>query len=217
MPGPVDPYPTNPAFQALAESAKLRAQLSALFGYFGQIKNADLDAAAAIVGSKIADAAITAAKIADGAVTVGKEGPRPTALAYHAIDTAIGHNNFTPLVFNQERFDADSIHDTATNTGRLTCKTAGVYLVTANISWAANPTGARVVSIRKNGTLSVAADERVAVTEAFHSTSHCCSKLLRLAVNDYLEVIVHQMSGGNLNVSYSDGVSPEFGMTWVAP
>ena len=78
-----------------------------------------------------------------------------SARAYHNTTQSIPNATDTALAMNSEEYDTDTIHDTATNNSRLTFKTAGKYLVWAEIEWAANGTGERFVAIKKNGTTNV--------------------------------------------------------------
>jgi hypothetical protein len=124
----------------------------------------------------------------------------------------------TTMTFDVERFDqagnaADTMHDNSTNPSRLTCRYAGVYLITANIRWAGNATGDRYLSLLYNNT-----DEIAGVHDTGDATENrqSVSTLWALAVNDYVEVRVHQTSGGNLDVTLSAKISPEFMMVRVA-
>ncbi|KKL75014.1 hypothetical protein LCGC14_2059110, partial [marine sediment metagenome] len=58
----------------------------------------------------------------------------------------------TGLTFDQEDYDTDTIHDTGSNTNRLTATTAGKYIITGAARFAANATGTRRLGIRLNGT-----------------------------------------------------------------
>src|SRR5262245_40483526 len=65
----------------------------------------------------------------------------PAARAYHSANQSINSGTNTTLNFDSERFDSDTIHDNVTNNSRLTCKTAGKYLICCNVRWASNATG----------------------------------------------------------------------------
>src|SRR5512139_267514 len=68
----------------------------------------------------------------------------------------IANDTVTALTFNSERFDTNGIHSTALNTGRLTCQTAGTYVITAHAAFAANATNRRQITIRLNGATIIA-------------------------------------------------------------
>lgn len=140
----------------------------------------------------------------------------PAARVYHSANqTAPTSGTQLTLAFDSERFDTDTIHDTVTNNSRLTCRTAGVYQITGHISWAANATGARQLSIKLNGTtfLAIALDP---VASAASLLIQGVTTLYQLAVNDYVELQALQTSGGALVVNASPNYSPEFMMARVS-
>lgn len=139
---------------------------------------------------------------------------QPAARVFHSANQSITTSAGTALAFDSERFDTDTIHDTVTNNSRLTCKTAGKYQVTGSISFASNVTGLRQVFIRLNGTTAIAIQTAPAVSGSTHELT--VSTLWDFAVNDYVELMAFQSSGGNLNVTVTSSYSPEFMMSRVA-
>jgi hypothetical protein len=126
----------------------------------------------------------------------------------------------TALAFNTERYDqagnaADTMHDTVTNNTRLTCRYAGIYKITGNIAFAANATGFRQVYIRLNGTTVLGYTLDVTASGTLASILNVTTDY-SLAVNDYVELVAQQNSGGALNVTVSANYSPEFMMVRVA-
>lgn len=131
--------------------------------------------------------------------------------------TSIGSGVWTTLAFAAESFDTDTMHDTVTLNGRITIKTAGLYIIRANSGFAANATGVRGIGVRKNGSggtgpsyggdirLNAGAGDAVYLTVAV---------IDKLAVNDYLEVITYQNSGVGLALNASDG-NQSFSAVWV--
>jgi hypothetical protein len=139
---------------------------------------------------------------------------QPAVEVWHSVHQSLANSTEAVLGFDSEIFDTDAIHDPGINS-RLTCKTSGVYLVEFGIEFAVNATGQRYVYIRKNGTANVASAFRAALPT--FQTSVEKVKLLNLAVNDYLELVVFQNSGGALNVESSgNSRAPYFGMVRVA-
>jgi hypothetical protein len=137
---------------------------------------------------------------------------QPAARVYHNANQSIATGTETTLAFNSERFDNDTIHDTSSNNSRLTCKTAGKYLISAQVQWEAGGTSRRILYLRLNGTTKIAT-KRFA---AFEESENDITTLYDLAVNDYVEVRVRQETGGALNVTVTDAYSPEFMMVRVA-
>lgn len=121
----------------------------------------------------------------------------------------------TVLLFTAERWDTDAMHSTVTNTGRITCVTAGKYLVGGTVEFAVNGTGVqRRVYIRRNGVGAVG--QSFVVPQSSYVARVSVTTLVSLAVADYVELVVHQDSGGALNVVDVDQNSPEFWADWVA-
>lgn len=113
--------------------------------------------------------------------------------------TAQSVANATPtiLTFDAEYFDNDAIHDNAINNSRLTCKTAGKYLIIANVSFSGNITGTRAITIMLNG----GEMSGTSIDAPFAGTGKLMiSDVLDLSVNNYIEIAVWQNSGDALNV-----------------
>lgn len=137
---------------------------------------------------------------------------QPAARAFNSANISIATATTTAITLDSERFDTDTIHDTVTNNSRLTCKTAGKYQITGNVSWAASAGGTfRAVQIRLNGATTIAA--ALNSPSASNSSDMAVTTLYDLAVNDYVELMVRQDSGGALNVVASGNFSPEFMMS----
>jgi hypothetical protein len=124
----------------------------------------------------------------------------------------ISNNTRTILLLNAEEFDTDTIHDTVTNSGRLTAKLAGKYIASASVRWASNATGDRLISIKKNGTTLVSENGNDSV-DGNGVLITGSPVIVSLAANDYLEVEVFQDSGGNLDVVVDDRT--QFSMAYL--
>lgn len=114
----------------------------------------------------------------------------------------LSNNTSTEIEFTAADLrDTDSFHDTGTNPERITIPSGlgGWYIVTAQVSFAANSSGRRFIGWRINGSgagvqLSVSPDP----------TNTCvlqCTGELLLSAGQYLSVGVLQSSGGNLAVT----------------
>lgn len=125
---------------------------------------------------------------------------RPSCQAYNSVNISIPNDDDTVVTFDSERYDTSSMHSTVTNTSRIVIPVEGVYLVTFLGSFAANAVGERTCWIRKNGKERITAQEKVAVNGAAVETGIQCATQAFLEVNDYVEVIVEQESGGALNL-----------------
>lgn len=134
----------------------------------------------------------------------------PTVSLSRGGNQSIPNNALTAVIFSRENYDTDSMHSVSVNPSRITFTTAGVYLVTGYIVFDsdATPSGDRVVEIRKNGVDIVAHDARGAGgTDLRPAISVACQE--QFSATDYVELLVHQTSGGALDVLASLG-SPAF-------
>lgn len=161
---------------------------------------------------------ISAAKlnlIDDGILNAHQQ---PAVRVFHNANQSISTATLTALAFNSERFDqaggsASTMHDTATNNTRLTCRYAGVYLISGSVEWANGTTGIREISCRIGGSTYIAdATDTPASVNVYRQT---ITTLYSLAVNDYVELVVQQNSGAGLNVVSSSAWTPEFMMVRV--
>lgn len=156
----------------------------------------------------VATSGVCWAVIADAAPTV------PAARVYNSAAQACTHNNWTTLTFNSERFDTDQIHDTSSNTSRLTCRTPGKYLVFASAQIAANATGNRFIHFLFNGTKSIGGDGKsnMGAGQAVYMST---LSVYQFAVGDYVELRIFQDSGVSLNTVVNGDDSVEFGMVRI--
>jgi len=121
--------------------------------------------------------------------------------------------DWTELAFNQERWDTDTIHDNSTNNTRLTCKTAGKYVITGCFTFPANAVGERGARVYLNGTTTIAMSQSLA--SAADSRMNITT-IYNLGVNDYVELGGYQDSGGILVIPVTGNYSPEFRMQRIA-
>ncbi len=139
----------------------------------------------------------------------------PRARVYHSAAQTIASNltAFTALAFNSEREDTDSMHDPVTNNTRLTCNTAGTYVISGHVLFASNATGVRRLAIRLNGATYLAGTDAAAMSGAPMRLG--VATVFPLSAGDYVELLVAQNSGGDLNVNTNAAQSPEFAMCRV--
>lgn len=133
--------------------------------------------------------------------------------AYRSANNAISTSTDTVLPFDSETFDTNAYHDTSTNNSRLTVPTGagGYYLVTARVTWQNSSSGQRVLKVRKNGsTVTSAIIEGNPGTT--NMTQQTLTDVVSLSAADYLEVVVNQNSGGNLDVTTGDTTNTYFEM-----
>jgi len=138
-------------------------------------------------------------------------GPVPAARVYRTTAQSISNAVANGVGFDAERFDTDNIHDVVTNSTRLTCRTAGKYLIGCNIEWNPNATGERILWIYLNGGTPIA-EARGPNNGATAVVGQIATVLQDMAVGDFVEIYVYQNSGGALNLLSTPNYSPEFWM-----
>jgi len=119
------------------------------------------------------------------------------ARVYHSESLTITNATWTSLTFNREIFDTDAIHDPVTNNSRLTCKTAGIYIIISQLVIYYNAVGVRANHIRLNLTTNLATSD-VIPTSATLYTASVAACIYPLIVGDFVESLVYQNSGGGL-------------------
>lgn len=128
-------------------------------------------------------------------------GPTVTEVGVSAARASVGSggtqsiplNSAAVVLLPNEDYDTDGIHDTTTNTSRLTARTAGVYTVAAMLTWAAAPTGITSLTLLKNGaalTPTVQTDLPSGISRG--TLVH----QLKLAAGDYVELRASTDAGG---------------------
>lgn len=134
------------------------------------------------------------------------------ARAYNSGNLTIATATATVLTLDSERWDTDTIHSTSSNTGRLTCNTAGYYAIWGSVYWAASATSYRQVNIQLNGTTNIVVVRDETNTISSDPMMQDISTVYQLSATDYVELVVRQETGGNLNITAAANYSPEFAM-----
>lgn len=137
---------------------------------------------------------------------------RPFATLVNPATQSITTATDTALTWSTEVADTDGGHSTVTNTSRYTVQTAGHWTFTANVPWASNATGRREVWFRTNGTFVFSTVNMSAGASLQHGQS--ITEKIFMLVGDYVEAVVHQTSGGNLNVDNAFRGGQRFHAIW---
>jgi hypothetical protein len=116
------------------------------------------------------------------------------------------------LNFNQERWDTEAMHSTVANTSRLTCVTAGKYLIIGNASFVALSNTVYLQILLNNITLigSSKGSTRLGTTLPVDLV---VSTIYNLAVGDYVELIGYASS--TISIISNPNYSPEFMMNRI--
>ena len=172
-------------------------------------------AGSAVNGAKIADRSLGTAEFANSI---------PVAKVYRKTDQSIPNAAYTPLAFDEERYDTDNMHSTSSDNSRIQAPVEGIYQLSASVQWSANTTGVRNLYLVKNGSTYDCNTETCLVIDAQRPGGllipifQHVSTVVRLDKGDYVEAVVYQsITSGNLNVISHPEHSPEFSMTWLAP
>jgi hypothetical protein len=124
----------------------------------------------------------------------------PSCRVSKSAHQSIADEQIVPITFDIEAFDTDSIHDNVTNNSRLTCKTAGKYIITGNIVYAVNATDFRSAIIRVNGATIINYANAQALTNVGVTSCISTTTIYDLAINDYVELCAYHSAGVALNV-----------------
>lgn len=146
----------------------------------------------------------------------GRVIPDISCRVYHNADQDVQNSTWTSLAFNSERFDTDNIHSTTVNNARLTCQTAGKYLIIAHFLFNPNGVGTRALSIELNGATPIGGCQFRPPATAGNHAGLSASTIYDLAVGDYVRINAYQNCGGPLTIPAVGKHSPEFMMIKLA-
>lgn len=120
-----------------------------------------------------------------------------------AANQSIANATSVPLSFDVEEYTTTTAAtwDVSPNPTRITFNTAGVYLVTGSLRFAANATGTREAVITLNGVTDLTGD--TGPGNASVVTFLSCARLYPFASDDYIELYAQQNAGGALNATGS--------------
>ena len=138
--------------------------------------------------------------------TFSSTGQDATAV-YDAADQSIGDSAITALTFDSESYDRTDMHDTGTNTSRITIPAGatGVYLFTGQATFAASAVGLRKLMLYKSGS-KIAEVKELGPDAAEQAVLRICEQVSATAL-DYYELKVYQTSGGALDVKAGAAVT----------
>jgi hypothetical protein len=132
---------------------------------------------------------------------------------------SIGNGAWTALTFTTEDADTDSMHDTVTNTDRITVQTAGWYRLTGSASWAVTGSvvrnGARWT---KNGVAISGGGVMLSplATGSGYGMAAATTDVF-LAVNDIVRLEVFQTAAATRLTSVVAELQSTAAVRWIAP
>lgn len=149
------------------------------------------DTPASYAGEALKVARVNAAQNAIEFATIAG-GYTEGARVWHTAHQNLPNNVLTTIAWDSEEYDTNIIHDNAVNNSRLTCKTAGKYLIIALMNIEIHATGNRYGEIHKNGAL---ATKSAILGTNLDNVWFITSTILDMAVNDYVQLLVRQTAG----------------------
>lgn len=129
----------------------------------------------------------------------------PSCRVFNSAGQSVTLNQYNYLTFNSERWDTDEMHSTSSNTSRITCNTAGKYLVGGHIQTVS--TSAHI-SVWLNRTTIYGLHSYSADGAQVHLVT-----LIGLVVGDYVELAVYPGASGTVGAAAA--YTPEFWAHWV--
>jgi hypothetical protein len=124
------------------------------------------------------------------------------ANVYRSAAASINTATLTLVTFDAEDIDVGGYHDNSSNPSRVIAPATGFYHINVGVSYAANTTGRRTITVRKNsagsssgGTVVVGCQQQ---TVQVGATRFECSMIVSFTAGDYFEVFAYQESGGSL-------------------
>jgi hypothetical protein len=122
-------------------------------------------------------------------------------IALRAATQSINDATDTEIIFDTEDEDDNNYIDIAGNPTRLTFPYDGIFLVVVECSFVSNSTGYRLIKLNKNGG---GADKQFAITAINGiGTRVGLSIITPKTAADYYEAVIHQTSGGALNIDFA--------------
>jgi hypothetical protein len=163
---------------------------------------------------------------ADSTQTLGIKWANPTigtGIIVEAVNVnaqSIADSTLTAVTFDTTYVDSTaSQHSTSSNTSRLTCQSAGTYLVHAQITWNPNATGFRQMYVKANGSNQLAPPQSRLTDDSSTFVQQQATFLWTATVGEYIEIYAYQTSGSPLVLTSSGdgilGASPIFLMTKI--
>ncbi len=130
----------------------------------------------------------------------------------------INNGAATPINFDTADVDTDidgvGGHNPAVNPSRFTARYPGWYEVSGGVVFAAAAANRRVTWFKVNG-VDVSGTEAVTPGSAAGSVGPAArSKLVYLAIGDYVELVAYQDSGGALNTAVVTFEQPNMTVRW---
>jgi hypothetical protein len=140
----------------------------------------------------------------------------PIFMGYSSAGQTLTNNVAAAIALDAELVDSDNGHSLVTNNSRYTAQVTGWYAVSGVVSFAANATNVRLSCIRTNGSVFPGAVAEWPAASAGVTCVPTNVTLVPLAVNDYVELVGFQNSGGSLALASGTQTSTGMSVWWVS-
>jgi len=130
-------------------------------------------------------------------------------------DQSIPDNTPTAVNFDSEEDDNDNLHDLVVNNTRITFSRAGRWNFGGQARLAGYTTGPWRMRIRLGSGPNIGIASHEGTSTVFQELVIASSR--RFIVGDYIEMVLLQTSGGPLNCTFVNAVSPIMWTEWVGP
>ncbi|WP_395109776.1 hypothetical protein [Actinomadura sp. SCN-SB] len=147
--------------------------------------------------------------------TLGTQNP-PTARLNALSNQSIPNSTHTAVAFGSEAEDTHGGHSNSSSNSRYVAPISGVYLVSATAVWTGDPNGIRELSVRSDGSFSLAGDRQLAGSGTV-TLVQSVTRLMRLNAGSYVEAVVWQSSGGSLALDASFQGGSRMEICWLRP
>lgn len=111
----------------------------------------------------------------------------------------IPNSTFTAISFPVEDYKINVGHDTVTNPTFFAAQVAGLYFLTGGVYMATNTSGARALKWQKNGVDIPGSGNSAQPQTGVQTPVVARPTEVQLAVSDFVQLLVFQGSGGNLD------------------
>jgi hypothetical protein len=151
-----------------------------------------------LAGTFSGDPTLSGVVTFSGSITASAQ---PRCSLENSAAQSVNNDTETALTFDTEEFDVGALHDTGSNTSRITIPAGqgGLYLVIGAASFAADGDGLRQLFFAVNGA-EVGFRHQDDTPSATNASRLVNTMLLNLAAADYVELFVRHTAGAALNI-----------------
>lgn len=151
--------------------------------------------------------------LASGSVGTPEFAELPRARVFASSSQTFDDENTTLVQFNAFNYLTGITFDFSTD--RLTIQTPGTYVVTAEIIWANNVTGTRLLTVQDSFCCELVRDFRTAA--GGHAQGQTVSGIFTFSAGDEVHLSAAQDTTGQLPTEAIDGRSAALSLAWVGP